>query len=383
MNSRLQRQALSWVRSVHLGRRLLRRANPRIQAARAQRAAFYDQAWQDAARRLGAEIRPLEASTWEIQRGASRTRVHLNYTSLDDPVTLRVAGNKALVHRLLAEAGLPVPRHRSFALATLDEAKRFLSELAGPCVVKPCRGTGAGQGVTTGVRTPRQLLAAAATAASFQNDLLIEAMLPGANYRLLYLDGELLDVVRRDSPRLVGDGSATVATLVERMNRQRLHDGFAAAQTVLLPDLEMRHTLACQGLTMRSVPGAGRLVVLKSVVNDNQATDNHEARDEVCADIVMAGARAAAVLGIRLAGVDVISPDPRQALQSNGGAVLEVNTTPGFHMHYYRQGAPCAVAEVVLRRILETAPGVEPRPHRTIHPSAARHAPDTLDSRSA
>jgi hypothetical protein len=41
--------------------------------------------------------------------------------------------------------------------------------------------------------------------------LLIERAVPGEEYRFLFLDGELLDVIRRRSTRVVGDGRSSVA----------------------------------------------------------------------------------------------------------------------------------------------------------------------------
>jgi hypothetical protein len=93
------------------------------------------------------------------------------------------------VHALVSAAGVPVPPHRAFDLRSFDAARRFLAEAAAPCVVKPLRGGSAGQGVTTGIRTGRDLLRAAMLAAAYSDELLVERMLPGANYRLLYLDG--------------------------------------------------------------------------------------------------------------------------------------------------------------------------------------------------
>jgi len=137
------------------------------------------------------------------------------------------------------------------------------------------------------------------------------------------------------------------------MNRERAAGGYAVAQTVVLLDRDLRHTLAADGLRARSVPAAGRVVLLKGVVNDNAAADNSDARAEVCDAIVASGRRAAAAVGVRLAGVDVITPNPHLDMQTGGGAVLEVNTTPGYHMHYFRRGEPCRVAEIVLMRLLE------------------------------
>src|SRR3954471_12599556 len=45
--------------------------------------------------------------------------------------------------------------------------------------------------------------------------------------------------------------------------------------------------------------------------------------------------RAALAVGLRLAGVDVITPDASQPLERAGGVVAEVNGTPGIHHHYH------------------------------------------------
>jgi D-alanine-D-alanine ligase-like ATP-grasp enzyme len=206
--------------------------------------------------------------------------------------------------------------------------------------------------VTTGVRTHRQLIWATATAGAYRKGLQIENQIAGKNYRLLFLDGELLDVVRRDPPAVVGNGKTSVRDLVAQANRERLDGGFATAQTLLIENQAVLHTLSRQGLTWRSVPALGQEVQVSDIINDNRACENVEAREELCQAIVRTAARAAEVLGVRLAGVDVITTDPTRALEASGGVVLEVNTAPGFHMHYYRRGEPCRVAEHVLVQLL-------------------------------
>src|SRR5205823_1628012 len=113
---------------------------------------------------------------------------------------------------------------------------------------------------TTGVRRRSHLALAAAAAAVYGDDLLIEEQLKGDNYRLLYLDGVLLDAYVRQPPTVVGDGRSTVARLVRRANSDRLSRGSGLSQVLLTIDLDMRRTLAKQGLSLRSVPPAGAVV---------------------------------------------------------------------------------------------------------------------------
>ncbi|HLA83924.1 MAG TPA: hypothetical protein VJL29_03945 [Thermoguttaceae bacterium] len=346
----------AWVQLTSLRWRVqaaLLRRSPTAREAAQQRAAFYRHVWREAAEQAGMEVEPLGDEILRITREGFCTKVCGNWTAIDDPVTLALAGNKAAVYRLLAREGLPVPRHALFSMDRMAPAREYLRRATGPCVVKPARDTGAGMGVATGVRTLRQLRRAAAVAAVYDHELIIEQQVRGGNYRLLYLDGVLLDAVRRHPPTVVGDGRSTIRRLVHRANAERLSGGFAAAQVLLTIDAEMRRTLASQGLSLRSVPAAGRGVVVKTVINENAAVDNEAVGQRICPAIVADGARAAACVGARLAGVDVITEDPSRPLAETGGVILEVNTTPGFYYHYHRRGEAVPVAIDVLRRLIE------------------------------
>jgi D-alanine-D-alanine ligase-like ATP-grasp enzyme len=317
------------------------------------RGEFYERLWEDAAAEVGASFRLLGNGICEISRDDLTTRVQQNCTAIDDPVTHTIALNKTLVHRLVAEAGLPIPRHVEFTLRTLSRATAFLEKAGSECVVKPASGTGGGQGVTTGVRTPRQLAWAATAAAQASGELLLEEQVPGDNYRLLYLDGVLLDAVLRRPPAVTGDGRSTIRALVEAANAARLRRGSTISQVLISIDMDMRHTLDRQGLTLSSVPAAGAVVPVKTVISQNFAADNVTVTNRLCDYIIADGARAARAVGVRLAGIDVITRDPSAPLAESGGVILEVNTTPGFHYHYHKNDGSFPVAVHVLRRLLD------------------------------
>lgn len=343
-------------------RRAVWRRRRTVKDVALERTLFYRRVWHEAAEALGAAIEPLGDEIFEIRLGDWRTKVQRNYTAADDAVTLELVGQKPLVLDLLSRQGVPVPRWQPFTTASLDTAAAFIERVGGACVVKPARDTGGGDGVTTHVRTRWQLARAAARAAVFGDELSIEAQIAGENYRLLYLDGVLLDAVVRRPPSVVGDGHSTVAALVERMNNVRVTWGSEAAQSLLACDQDMRQTLAAQGLALRSVPAAGRTVRLKTVINDNAANDNAAAGHLVCREVIETGAAAAAAVGARLAGVDIITTDPGRALAETGGVVLEVNTTPGFYYHYRRQGPACPVALHVLNYLRSLPRQAAPEP---------------------
>ena len=335
-------------------KRLLGRAGDQRVQARNHLSEFYLEVWREAAAELGAEFEELADGIFKISRNGTSTRVYCNYTPLDDPVTLRVALDKVLVHSLLRSHGLPIPDHVEFTLNNLNKAYGFLDQHR-MCVVKPGDGSAGGGGVTTGVETRSQLVEAAARAAGYGKRLLIEEQLEGDMIRLLYLDGQLLDAVRRGFPTVAGDGKSRVSQLFRDLNQKRLDAGYRLAQATLKADMDMKRTLARQDLSWRSVPVKGRRVILKSVTNDNMADENESVAGEISESIVAAGRRAAELVGVRLAGIDVITPDIHQGLEQSGGKIIEVNTNPGYHNHYFNRTGPCRVVVPILRACLEHA----------------------------
>jgi cyanophycin synthetase len=318
----------------------------------AGRTGFYREVWEEAAAQLGGTVTVLERALLEIRCGDVVLRTRTNLTSLDDQLTVAVADDKPLAYRLFAARGLPVPRHLVCAADDLRGAWAFVRSLGRPCVVKPARASGA-IGVTTSVTSRCDLARALAYGGAFGHELLVEEMAAGGVYRLLYLDGELLDAVRRDPPTVTGDGTAPIERLIEVENERRLAGGIAAAQSLVKIDGELRRTLRQGGRTLRSVPAAGEVVLLKHVVNDNRREDNVSAAELVCPEVVQAGAEAAAAVGTRLAGVDVITPDPARPLAEAGGVVIEVNQSPGYYYHYYKREGRVPVATLILERLVE------------------------------
>ena len=342
----------------------VKRHSPAARRIAAQRSSFYDKVWREAAEIVDAQVQSLPDGSLEIRWPGFATRVESNQTQADDQDTLRRAADKPLVSATLSKHGLRVPRWRNFTLSSLAEAAVFMRQLGGNFVVKPAFGTGAGAGITTNVRHPHQLLWAAANAAVYGRQICIEEQIEGDNYRLLYLDGVLLDAVMRRPPSVTGDGRASVRTLIRRANQSRVAHGALVAQTLIHRDLDMRYTLASQGLKLATIPAAGRQIRLKTVINDNGADDNAEATHLCCTAVIEAGARAARAVGVRLAGIDIITTDPSRPLNETGGVILEVNTTPGLYYHYHRIGKRNRVAVDILNYLhlcgaVNTSPPLE------------------------
>jgi cyanophycin synthetase len=332
-----------------LRRRREERALARLWPGRAVNARI----WADAARLLDVEFRDLGDGFFELGSGEARLRVWMHVPPIDSESARRRALDKTLSQRLIAEAGAPVPAQVPFGIADLESAAAALD--GGSWVVKPAGGTSSGQGATTGVHGASDLRRAAVRAARSDRRLLLERQASGAEYRVLLLDGEPIGAVRRDAPTVTGDGRSTIAELVHEENRRRLEAGGEAGLDVTRLDLDALLALEHAGLGLHAVPAAGQQVAVKGSHSQAGARDVETIPVEsLSADLAAELSSAVAAFGLRLAGFDLVTPDIGRSLAAAGGAVIEINGTPGLHYHYLVRDptSVTAVAVPLLERML-------------------------------
>jgi cyanophycin synthetase len=316
----------------------------------------YRRIWTDAAEELGAAVTPLPGGFLKIEKDGVWTRVLDNLVMLDDGVTLRFALQKTLVNALLASEGVPVPEGLEFDAFDLAPAEAFLAAGPIPCVVKPV-GSSGGYAVTSGIRTKRDLIRARLRGSRVDRRLMIERQATGDFYRFLILDGVLLDVVRRRPPRVTGDGRSTVVQLIEAENRRRVENRHQEMLWPLRIDLDCVMTLEATGLSLSSIVPAGATVPVKTVVSQGTMRDNETVRDPIAPALVDQTIEAARLVGLRLAGVDVITPSLSSTLDATGGVIIEVNGPPGLNYHYdvAQPANRTRVAVPILRALLNDA----------------------------
>lgn len=309
-----------------------RQLNRRFEALRDR---FFQAYWGGVAHEVGAEIDAVGYGFYRLRKRGLTTFVRRGEVMLDDHLTLDIAGNKPLVHRLLREQGFYIPDFLEYELREIGKAFALMRRQGGNFVVKPANGAAGGRGIATKINTRARLIKASYKAAvhSSNGRLIIEREYAGFNYRLLYLDGEFLDAIQRESPGVIGDGESTLRQLVRKENRLRLESPEPRALSPLVLDLDARHTLADQGLWLDYVPSPGERVQVKTATNQYSRFENHSVKEEIHSSIIEYGRRLSAAIPVRLSGVDVMLRDHRAPLDSSGCVVNEINTTPGLHHH--------------------------------------------------
>jgi cyanophycin synthetase len=295
----------------------------------------------EAATRRGIPWSRLVAGTELIGlgQGARQARLFRTFTSSTSFIATRVASNKHIAAQLLRDHGLPVPANQR--VVSLEAALRAAAAIGFPVVVKPTN-TDFGTGVSVGICDEADLARAYAAAAK-HGDVLVEQHVAGSNNRLLVLHGRLVSAVTQEPAYVVGDGQRSVAALIAAVNAGRTADLSSSFKKIAIDD-EAQLFLGRQGLSLDSVPAAGGKVILRHTSNLSRGGTNRNVTAQVHPDNARLAERAAAIVGLDLAGVDLITPDIERSYREVGGAICEVNPAPGLYM----QEQPFVIEDAIL-----------------------------------
>lgn len=275
--------------------------------------------------------------------GRQQRRIWATTTGLTSSIASDVSCDKELTKHILAQGGLTVPN--GMIAKTLEEAVAALHTIGVPAVYKPLNGN-QGKGVTIGVQTAIEAERAFAIATEYDSRVLVEEMIAGRQYRLCVVDGKMVAASDRIPAYVMGDGAHTVAELVEIINLDpQRGEGHEKPLTKIKIDAVAITVLAKQRLTPASVPAAGEVIYLRENANLSTGGTAVDVTDIVHPDNKKIAERAAKLVGLDIAGIDIVSPDISRPLVPGFGAIIEVNAAPGIRMHHYPSaGKPRNVA---------------------------------------
>jgi cyanophycin synthetase len=294
-------------------------------------------------------LRLNEASLVQLGQGKYQRRIRATMTSMTPALAVDIAGDKKLTTRLLASAGLPVPR--SEIVVTEDEAVAGARRIGYPVVTKPIDGNH-GRGVGLELRDEEAVRAGFRRALSEarRKAVVVESFVTGNDYRVLVIGGHMVAVAQRVPAHVTGDGEHTIRELVEITNADpRRGIGHEKVLTRIKLDAEAETLIQKQGFSLDDVPPNEAFVKLAATGNMSTGGISIDRTWEAHEDNVEIAEEAARVVGLDVAGIDFITPDISQAVRETGGAIVEVNAAPGFRMHTHpTEGESQYVAKPVI-----------------------------------
>ena len=251
----------------------------------------------------------------QLGYGKAQRRIWTAETDSTSAVAESIAHDKELTRQLLTSVGVPIPEGR--AASSPEDAWAAARDLGLPVVVKPQNGN-KGRGVSIRLED-RASIEAAYTIAEKQQDasgVVVERFIPGRPFRVLVVGDKAVAASGGQPHQLIGDGVHTVDELAALANQdpQRGDDSAQPLMPFVMDDIALE-SLRRQGLTRSSVPAAGAAAVL-----------HHNG--------------------------DLTVDETSKPLEKQGGALIEVNSSPGLIMHLKPQvGSPRPVGEAIVGQL--------------------------------
>ncbi len=304
-----------------------------------------------AAKKRGIPSRRLNTDSLVLLgHGSKQRRIVATETCRTGAIAEALAQDKEMTRALLSAVGVPVPEGRPVTDA--DDAWAAAQEIGGPVVVKPQYGNH-GRGVTTNLTTREAVMAAYQNAAEHADYIMVESFAVGDDYRLFVVNNKVVAAAKRDPAQVIGDVTHTVQELVDEVNSDpRRGEDHGCVLTKIKLDAIALTTLSEQGLTPGSIPASGQVVLIRRNANLSTGGTATDVTDDVHPDVAARAVDAARVIGLDVAGVDVIVKDIRRPMEEQGGIVCEVNAGPGLRMHLEPSyGQPRPVAEAIVEHL--------------------------------
>ena len=293
-------------------------------------------------------IRLNDGNLVQLGHGSAQRRIWTAETDLTSAIAEGIARDKDLTKSLLKAVGVPVPE--GAVVHSPAEAWEAAEDIGLPVVVKPSDGNH-GRGVTLDLRTQADIEAAYHLADQHGSEVLVEPYIRGNEHRLLVVAGQVVAAARGESAWVTADGTSTVEQLINaQINtdpRRGTTEDFPLNVIRIAEDEAVQLDLQRQGLTAASVPEAGRQVLIQH--NGNVSID---CTDAVHPEVAHAVSLAARVVGLDIAGIDLVAQDISRPLHEQGGAIVEVNAGPGLLMHLKpAEGTPRPVGQAIVNHL--------------------------------
>jgi cyanophycin synthetase len=301
--------------------------------------------------RLIPTLRLTEGNLVQLGYGKAQRRIWTAETDSTSAVAESIAHDKELTRQLLTSVGVPIPEGR--AATSPADAWAAAQELGLPVVVKPQNGN-KGRGVSIRLED-RASIEAAYTIAEKQEDasgVVVERFIPGRPFRVLVVGEKAVAASGGQPHQLFGDGVHTVDELAALANQdpQRGEDSAQPLMPFVIDDIALE-SLRRQGLTRSSIVASGTAAVLHHN-GDLTVDETDHMHPEVAAQCVLA----VRTVGLDIAGIDLIAEDIGRPLDKQGGALIEVNSSPGLIMHLKPQvGSPRPVGEAIVAQLFTPA----------------------------
>jgi len=287
-----------------------------------------------------------------LRLGYGRYQKYLSSTIYENTscISVDISCDKSLTKFILSEEQLPVTMGNT--CNTLDAALSEAHRIGYPIVVKPRHGNH-GSHVFIDINSDEEVEEAFLQVIDFKKEVIVEKFIRGQDYRLLIINGKMAAAAQRVPANIIGDGRSSIGELIEVENLNSLRgEDHEKPLTKIKVDNHTHKLLKSMDLKIHSVPEMNQRVLLKRTANLSTGGTAIDCTDIVHPKNKEIAETAARLIGLDIAGVDMVIPDIENPIAEDYGAIIEVNAAPGIRMHLHpSSGADRNVAASILDMI--------------------------------
>ena len=264
--------------------------------------------------------------------GVNQKRMQATMTDNTSVLGVELACDKEATKRILASGGVPVPKGTTINF--LDDLEEAIENVGGyPIVIKPLDGNH-GRGITIDIRTREEAETAYDAARQVSRAVIVERYYVGRDHRVLVVNGKLVAVAERVPAHVVGNGRSNIFELIEETNLDpNRGDGHDNVLTKIELDRTSYQLMERQGYTLNTVLPKDEICYLRATANLSTGGIAVDRTDEIHPENVWLAQRVVKMIGLDIAGLDMVTPDISRPLREVDGVIVEVNAAPGFRMH--------------------------------------------------
>jgi cyanophycin synthetase len=270
----------------------------------------------------------------QLGYGAKQKRIQATLSNNTSILAVELACDKEGTKNILGNAGVPVPK--GTVIEYLDELEQAIADVGGyPIVIKPLDGNH-GRGITININDVEEAELAydLASRASKTRSVIVEQYYQGNDHRVLVINGKVVAVAERVPAHVRGNGKDTIRQLIELTNEDpRRGNGHDNVLTKIVVDQTSLTVLQKQGYDLDSILPFQEIAYLRATANLSTGGVAIDRTDEIHPHNIWLAQRVAKIIGLDIAGIDIVTSDISKPLDETKGVIVEVNAAPGFRMH--------------------------------------------------
>ena len=283
----------------------------------------------------------------ELSKNSKKILIQRNFR-----INLNRFGNKEyslfkdLSYFFWQKNNIPIPK--TITAFSFQEAKREIKKIPPPLVIKDAQ---ASQSKNLRVNLSNLKKAFSTLKNLFSNlcvkAVIIQEFVRGKEFRILVLKNKILAISQLTPPLVIGNGHLTIKGLIKKLERK--------INRQIVIDQEMKDLIKVQGFSFDSVLPTDQKLFLKEYSKIGQGGQiENLSLSLIHPEIKKMCMKAVKVVGLELAGLDIIAEDISKAPKGQKIRFIEINGRPDIYLHHCPdKGEPVNVTREILKHIFK------------------------------